>query len=436
MFLTKSSTPVIGWFAVIMGFIMNVIFNAQSAIGWDNIGLCIILFTIVIYLLMTPLTIQQQKFSKLQAKMNPELQAVQKKYKGKNSDQAAMMKMNEETQAIYAKYGVNPMGSCLQMIIQLPVLFALYRVIWNIPAYVDKVKAAFLPLANELMTSTGAETYLADTAKSVGVSFKEMNVNTIIDVLYKFKPANWNSITEQFPSLSSIIEEAHTKIDHMNYFLGLDIADSPMNIIRSAFQSKAFLIMILAVLIPVLAAVTQWLNAKLMTTGQEDNNSSSSNSGSSTADSMASTMKTMNNVMPLMSAVFCLTLPVGLGLYWIIGAVVRSVQQVVINKKIDAMDIDELIKANLDKLNKKREKKGLPPQKMVNNANLSTRNIDPNTNVATTKNYKASSKEELQKKAAQIGEDVSQKTSSGAKKGSLAAKAMMVKEYNESHGKK
>ena len=286
------------------------------------------------------------------------------------------------------------------------------------------------------MTASGAESYLTDIAKSVGVSFKEMNVNTIIDVLYKFKPANWTALTEQFPSLSSIIGEAQTRIDHMNYFLGLNIADSPMNIIRSAFESKAFLIMILAILIPVLAAVTQWLNAKLMTTGQDDNNTSSNSSGSSTADSMATTMKTMNNVMPIMSAVFCLTLPVGLGLYWIVGAVVRSVQQVVINRKIDAMDIDELIRANLDKLNKKREKQGLPPQKMVNNANLSTRNIDPNTNVATTKNYKASSKEELSKKAAQIGEDVSQKASSGAKKGSLASKALMVKEYNETHGKK
>ena len=74
-----------------------------------------------------PLTIKQQKFSKLQSKMNPELQAIQKKYKDKRQDQAAMMKMNEETQAVYQKYGVNPMGSCLQLIIQMPILFALYR---------------------------------------------------------------------------------------------------------------------------------------------------------------------------------------------------------------------------------------------------------------------------------------------------------------------
>lgn len=138
--LTKTSTFIIGPVATLLGYIMNAIFWVQSQIGIESIGLCIILFTIVIYMLLLPLTIKQQKFSRLQSKMNPELQAIQKKYKGKNQDQAAMMKMNEETQAVYQKYGVNPMGSCLQMVIQMPILFALYRVIWNIPAYVTSVK--------------------------------------------------------------------------------------------------------------------------------------------------------------------------------------------------------------------------------------------------------------------------------------------------------
>ena len=121
MFLTKTKTPIIGQVAMLLGFIMNGIFIVQSKIGIENIGLCIILFTLVIYLLMTPLTIQQQKFSKMSARMQPEINAIQKKYKGKNGDTAAMQKMNEETQAVYAKYGVNPMGSCLQLIIQMPL---------------------------------------------------------------------------------------------------------------------------------------------------------------------------------------------------------------------------------------------------------------------------------------------------------------------------
>ena len=428
MLLTKSKTPVIGWFALVLGFIMNGIFNAQYALGNQNIGLCIILFTIIIYMLMMPLTISQQKFSRLQAKMNPELQAIQKKYKGKNSDQAAMARMNEETQAIYAKYGVNPMGSCLQMIIQLPLLFALYRVIWNIPAYVDKVKNVFIPLAEKLLGAAGAEEYLTGAAKTAAVSFKEMNINTIIDVLYKFKPANWTALAEQFPDLSDIIMKVQTEIDHMNNFLGLNIADSPWNIIRGAFADRKILLLIGAVLIPVLAALTQWLNTKLMTGQTPPTNGE--------GGAMGDSMKMMNTMMPLMSAFFCLTLPVGMGIYWIAGAVVRSVQQVAINKRIDSIDVDELVKQNLEKLNRKRAKQGLPPEKMQNNARITTRNI----NVESNKTGKMSMKEKLMEEAARakdLPESGTASSTQGApKKGSLAARANMVKEYNDRHQKK
>ena len=425
MLLTKSNTFIIGQVALVLGLIMNVIFNVQSAIGLGNIGLCIILFTIVIYLLMTPLTIQQQKFSKLSAKMNPELQAVQKKYKGKNNDQAAMAKMNEETQAIYAKYGVNPMGSCVQLIIQMPILFALYRVIWNIPAYVDKVKNAFMPLANALLTTSGASDFLTETAKSVNVSVSgEMTDLKIIDILYKFRPANWTALSEKFPSLSGEITTVQSQVDRMNNFLGLNIADSPMNIMMTAFRSGAILLLIGAVMIPVLAAVTQWLNAKLMTniTGTDNNQSSGG-----AADSMASSMKTMNTVMPLMSAVFCLTLPVGLGIYWIAGAVVRRIQQVVINKQLDNMDLDEVMRQNMEKMNKKREKQGLPPQKMTNNAKVSTKNID----IPVNKNLKDKIKDQEAAAKSDAGE-----RKINARPGSLAEKAMMVKDYNDRTSKK
>ena len=422
MLLTKSTTPVIGWCAALLGLIMNGVFMVQSAIGIENIGLCIILFTIVVYLLMTPLTIQQQKFSRLSTKMNPELQAIQKKYKGKNNDQAVMAKMNEETQAVYAKYGVNPMGSCLQLAIQMPVLFALYRVIWNIPAYVDKVKSAYLPLVEGLMKAKGAESYLTETAKSLTVKFPEMTQLTTIDVLYKFKPANWTALAEKFPDLGNTITETKTKIDHMNSFLGLNIADSPMNIIKNAFSDHAWLLLIGAVLVPVLAAATQWLNAKLMTNATDSGNGS---------DNMANTMKTMNTMMPLMSAFFCLTLPVGLGIYWIAGAVIRSIQQVVINKRIDRIDLDDLVKQNMDKMNKKREKQGLPPQKMTNNASIKTKNLDVPTN------KKFSDKAQLQKKAGEVSEDAAAGAAKrNAKPGSLASKAMMVKDYNDTHTKK
>ncbi len=99
---------------------------------------------------MLPLTIKQQKFSKFSAKMNPELKAIQKKYANKK-DEMSMLAMNEETKAVYAKYGVSPTGSCLQLLIQMPILFALYQVIMRVPAYVDGVKNVFTELATQIL---------------------------------------------------------------------------------------------------------------------------------------------------------------------------------------------------------------------------------------------------------------------------------------------
>ncbi|MCC8050840.1 MAG: YidC/Oxa1 family membrane protein insertase [Clostridiales bacterium] len=419
MLLTKA-TGILGPIANILGYIMNAIFWVQEQIGIPNIGLCIILFTIIIYMIMLPLTIQQQKFSRLQVKMNPELQAINKKYEGKKDDQAAMMKMNEETKAVYAKYGVHPMGSCLQLLIQMPILFALYRVIWNVPAYVSSVYSAFGSLASELLETSGAEEFLTEAASSLSVNKFEMSMDKVIDVLYKFKTANWADLLANFPELSSLINSTHETVNNMNFFLGLNIADSPMSIIQSAYSSGAWLLIIGAALVPILAAVTQWLNAKLASTGNEQNNSNSN-------DTMNATMKSMNTVMPIMSAVFCLSLPVGLGIYWIAGAVVRTVQQIFVNRSIDKIDVDELIKKNLEKENKKREKQGLPPQKIANTAKISTKSIEP------TEKKQISAEEKAEKIKASTDY---YKSNTTAKPGSLAAKAQMVQQYNEKNKKK
>lgn len=421
MLLTKNSGMILGPIANLLGYIMNAIFWLQEQIGIANIGLCIILFTIVIYMLLMPMTIKQQKFSKLQNKMQPELQAIQKKYKDKKQDQAAMMKMNEETSAVYAKYGVSPMGSCLQLIIQMPILFALYRVIWNIPAYVSSVKDVFVELAQALVDKAGVQEFMAEIAKTNAIKFEEVTELTIIDVLYKFKPNNWTALAEKFPEIGELITETQTNVDKMNYFLGLNIADAPMQIMQAALASGAFLLVIGAALVPILAGVTQWLNTKLMPTQNDNQPTKSSNNQT---DTMAATMKSMNTVMPIMSAVFCLTLPVGMGIYWIAGAVVRSIQQIIVNRHIDRIDIDELVKKNLEKINKKREKQGLPPQRATAVAKYNTKQIERPTVSQEEKDQKIQASTDYYK------------STSTAKPGSLAAKAQMVQQYNERTKKK
>ena len=134
--LTKNSGAILGPIADVFGYIMDWLFTMTSKVGILNIGLCIILFTIVTRLLLFPITVKQQKTSKLMNVMQPELNAIQKKYKGKD-DQKSLMMMQAETKAVYEKYGTSMMGGCLPLLIQMPILFALYRVIYNIPAYVS-----------------------------------------------------------------------------------------------------------------------------------------------------------------------------------------------------------------------------------------------------------------------------------------------------------
>ena len=121
-----------------MGVILDAIYKFVGLFGIHNLALCIFLFTFVVKMLMLPLTIKQQKFTRLSSKMNPELTKIQEKYKGKK-DEESMRRQQAETQEVYAKYGTNPMGGCLPLLISLPIMFALYRVIYAIPAYVGEV---------------------------------------------------------------------------------------------------------------------------------------------------------------------------------------------------------------------------------------------------------------------------------------------------------
>lgn len=148
---------------------------------------------------------------------------------------------------------------------------------------------------------------------------------------------------------------------------------------------------------------------------------------------MESSMKMMNNIMPIMSAFFCYTLPAGMGLYWVAGSVVRSVQQVVINKHIDKMDIDAVIKKNIEKRDEKLRKKGIDPSKLNSYATMNTRNVKPAA-PASTKPKAASMTQEQKDEAMRKATEYYNKNA--AKPGSLASKANMVRDYNERNNKR
>ena len=429
--LTQYTGKFIGPVAKLLGYLMNWIYMFLDLLHIQNIGLCIILFTLVIYLCLLPLTIKQQKSSKLQQRLQPELQEIQKKYKNKK-DQASMMAMNEETQALYKKYGVSMTGSCVQLIIQMPILFALYRVIANVPAYVTGVKEQFMPVVNGIMGLDGYQdtmtTFLSDIGlRTVSLNFSGTDTqaaNSIIDVLYKMPTSSWTTLRETFSGLGGVIDTLEVNLNHLNNFLGINISNSPMEIIKTGWAAGKYLLVFGAILVPILSAVTQWLNYKLMPTAATPSN----NDKNGTADSMASSMKMMNTMMPLMSFVMVFSLPVGMGIYWIVGAVIRSVQQVVINKHIENLDLDKVIEKNMEKAKKKRAKKGIPENQISSVARMNTRSLKDKATITSDGSDKRQNK-----KAENYQTPVNY--SKDAKPGSLAAKANMVKEFNERNNK-
>lgn len=311
------------------GYVMQGIdWAVFNVIGIHNIGLCIVLFTIIVYALMIPLNAKQQKSSRLMTKINPEIQAIQSKYKGKK-DNDSMMKQNAETQAIYTKYGVSPFGGCLPLIITMPIMFAVYGIVGKIEEYVPSLNGA-----------TG--------------------------------------------------------------FLGLDVSQTPT---QYGSVTK------LAYLIPILAVITQFINTKMMQVKTDKKDKQQ--------DSMAASMKMMNYFMPIMSGFFCLSLNIGVGLYWITGALFRIVQAYFINRHVDKISLDDLIEKNKDKAAKKTKKR----EEMNKQMEMYSKQKTSSIKTATTYQNKPSTSNDTEK-AKTAPKDV--KVNKNVESGSISGFAHML----------
>ena len=345
--LTAYQGAILGPIAKLLGYILEALYSLLSNFGIENTGICIILFTFIVNALMLPMQIKQQKFSKMSAIMNPEIQEIQKKYKNKK-DQASQQKMSLETQAVYQKYGVSPASGCLPMLITFPILFALYRVIYNIPAYVPQVYDIYNELAEKIQAAgvtvedlsnmVTAKTYVITDA--VQAAKESDKIGYFVDVLGQFNTSAWDLLVDKCPALESIIMSVADESRHINSFLGLNIADTPG--IKS-----------ISIIIPILSVITQILSMKISMAG----NSQTMDSNNPT---MAS-MKMMNNVMPFISGLMCFMFPIGVGIYWVAGNVFRIFRSLGINVYFNRMDMDAEIEKNVEKAKKRYEKMGIDP---------------------------------------------------------------------------
>ena len=423
--LTQYSGKILGPVARLLGLLLDGIYTFLDKVcSIQNIGLCIILITVIIYLCMLPLTMKQQKFARLNRIMAPELKEIQNKYRGRR-DSASQMQMQEETRALYDKYGVSPIGSCLQMLIQIPIIWALYRVIYNVPAYIPAIKEKFGTIVNVIVNTDGYQNKLqtikeafkintvnldfsdAATIASQNIDFSTADAisnsataSSIVDLVYRLSSDGWIALKDAF---SGVTDAMQNTIYHYTYFLGMNISESPWILLRSGVGALAFG----GIMIVILAGLTQFINIRV---------TQSANVNAS-GDSMATQMKLMNYFMPIFSIIMVFTLPVGVGIYWIAGASIRTVLQVISNKHYDKIKLDDIIEKNKEKAKRKAEKRkkklALYEGQIRSAASMSTRNID--TSKIQTK---ASRDENVQ-----------------YKKGSLASKANLVSEYNKKKNK-
>jgi YidC/Oxa1 family membrane protein insertase len=319
----------------------------------------------------------------------------------------------EEIKAVYDKYGTSPTGSCLQLLIQMPILLALYRVIMNVPAYVQPVKNLYLQVLNGLDASQMKQFFGLDKVVS---DLSAEKLNGCIDAMSGYTNSKSGVKLSDGVTLQKILEVADKdvaeKIDGINNFFGLNISMSPSTMFNAGMIS-----IIVALIIPVLSGLFQLLSIQFT----QKLNGTAMNSQD---NPMAGSMKMMNIMMPLISIYMCWILSAGIGLYWMAGSLIMMLQQIFINIYMKKVDINEIIEANKEKAaakaEKRKQKEGIYRERVLEASKVNTKNISGNSKMS------ASEKEDRIRKA---------KETAANNKNSMASKVNMVNECNKRNEK-
>lgn len=247
-------------------------------------GLAIILFTIVIKLILLPLAIKQQKSMADMQKIQPLISDLQKKYKNDKE------KLNQEMMKIYQEHKVNPAGGCLPLLIQMPIIFGLYRVIYQPLTYILNLTK------NDML----------NIIKQLGLAVNENQISQ--KEIYIAEQMRIN-----FDKLANIDVLKHVRPIDFSFLHIINLADTPN---MNQFS--------LLWLIPLLAALTTYLSSKL---------TSAASAASSQQNAQAAQMqKSMMTVFPIMTAFISFSLPAGVGIYWVVNNLITMVQQMFLNK--------------------------------------------------------------------------------------------------------
>jgi YidC/Oxa1 family membrane protein insertase len=281
------------------GFVIQYIYNS---LAFENYGIAIIFFTIFVRILLLPLAIKQQKSMLMTQKIQPEIDAINKNYAGDRE------KIQEETSKLYSKYKVNPMSSCLPLLLQFPIIIALYSVIRKPLTYIMGISAEAITKLGEFVGNATGGAALKDEIK-----IKDFFLQN----------------TDKLPSVSEWISRG--KLINMN-FLGMNMGTTPA--FNPGKITTNLVLYLPLLLIPILAAVTTFIQTKVTMAGNKNRKGEEAKPATQ-AQSMT---KSMNYIMPFFTMFIAFTVPAGLGFYWIISNIFAIGQTVLINKMVQSKE--------------------------------------------------------------------------------------------------
>lgn len=309
--------------AIPFGWIIRVCYNLIP-----NYAVALLIFAIIMKVILFPFGIKQQKNSMKQASLRPKEMAIRKKYAGRE-DKATQQKVQQEIMDLYQKENFNPMGGCLPLLLQFPILFALFSVIRNPLRYITGLTVSEIGAIGNRLIGEG-----------VGSVKKFATGDLEILKLIKDK--------ENFELIADIVPDklgAVSDLPNLTIFGGLDLSATP---------ELKFNILIL---IPIITFITVFLSMKLTKklTYQPQQTGDAKTSGA-----------IMDLMMPAMSTWFTFMYPAVLGLYWIFQNLLGVVQQVILKKMypIPVFTEEDYKKAEKELMGKaEKKKKPQGPQK-------------------------------------------------------------------------
>ena len=301
---TTPATGILNWIGVALGWMTNTL-----CFGSYFVGIC--LFAVIIEVLMLPFAIKQQKNSIRQASLRPKEMAIRNKYKGRN-DQVSMQKMQQEIQEFYQRENFSPFSGCLPLLIQLPIIMALYSIIINPLQYVlgqgQGVVAAFTTFCTTAKAAGGLGLTVGGNGSTIAL-LSEISKEALVGL-------NDFAFFSNSADVMDTLTQAFAKLPDFS-ILGVNFGLMP--------NLENFNILLL---VPVLTFATYFGTSKL---NRKFMYQPATNEGAD-AKQAACSNSIMDVTMPMMSTVFTFMVPALVGVYWIFRSLVGLLKQFIISR--------------------------------------------------------------------------------------------------------